>query len=121
MLTISERHMVALKRGTVQQLTPKIDSWLLREHPDWLRVDSMQRTRLLDEMLSVAGAFGMETETDFALFCDLMIGVGPDWRRFADSPEAREVSDDPEARPPGKLEELAELAMQMAEGLGTAR
>lgn len=115
MLTITDDQLRSFDRDKLHKIDPKIDSWLVGQHPHWAKLAPQQRQRILYDMVEHGYAAGMAAETDYALYCDLMVRIGPNWQQFARCEDAREIVEDPAANPAMKLDDLTELATEQAE------
>lgn len=116
MLTMTDQQMAAFDKQRLHRIDPKIDRWLASQHAAWASMPLDQRKSVVGSMVDWADAAGMKAETDYALYCDLMVRIGPGWPQFAGSAAAQEIVGEADDTPPVKLEALTELAMQRAEG-----
>jgi hypothetical protein len=112
-LKLTEDQMAAFRQDRLHRLDPKIDRWLAEQHASWAEASPATRAPTLREMVDRGERAGMSAETDYALYCDLMVRIGPDWRAFVESAPAREIAET-DVSPPNKLNQLTDLAASRA-------
>lgn len=103
MLPVSQNLHDSIVRERVGGLVLRIDSWLMQEMGGWQSVQEGRRHALLREILDDAQDSRMQVESDFALYCHLMLSRGPSWRDVRKMPQVCEAVEDEELNPGSKL------------------
>lgn len=102
MLKISDQTVERMKARPIAELIEKIAQWLGKELRGWSAVPGSSERRHLEATCHLAHEFGMEVETDYALFAMLVITRRPEAHYF-DRPEVRESMTDAARTPASKL------------------
>ena len=112
MLCVSENSLQVFEANAYKSLAPRIEAWLLTQHPEWSAVPQPVRTRQLDALIHHAQKFGMISERDFAVFAHLCVASGPDWQRNISEGEIGGFLADPQWEPEAKLLALDEFIIK---------
>ena len=75
MLQFSKRQMHRVGTRKMDAFREQLDGWLGSEHAGWADLDDPTRQDALHDMISEAERAGMTVETDYAVFCRVLLDV----------------------------------------------
>lgn len=108
MLVVSESSYNRLMSDRATGLARRIDPWIAPDVAGWPQIPQRERIRLLADAVQAGRIAGMRVESDFALFC-LLVMRQRERLSALDDPRVREALGEVGVNAPSKLMRLSIL------------